>query len=72
VISTLNGHLISGEERFKVLFDYHTGDVTLQLSSFTKGSGILGSITMPFIRPLQNQFFRDIFRTFPSLLQGSG
>ncbi len=57
--STLEGHLISGEERFRVLIDTNIGsnsyeEVFLDLYSFTKGgSALLGGLSMSLIRPLQ-------------------
>jgi uncharacterized protein (UPF0548 family) len=56
---TLQGHLIDGEERFRVKMDEENGDCYYVMYSFTKGSGILGKIAMPLIRPLQKSFFKD-------------
>jgi len=62
--STVQGTLIAGEERFRVLYN-NQGDqkVFFEAISFTRGAGLLGSIAMPLIRPLQKQFFRDICNT---------
>jgi uncharacterized protein (UPF0548 family) len=74
-ISTLDGHLIQGEEKFQVQLntiqgnDQVKGTVTLSLLSFTRGSGILGSIAMPFIRPLQTYFFNDIVASFRNIME---
>jgi len=56
--STLRGHLIAGEERFRVIMD-DQGLVFFDAYSFTKGSGVLGTLAMPLIRPLQRAFFND-------------
>ena len=77
-ISTLEGHLIEGEELFRVDIDATNrngdrdksmGNVTISLLSFTKGSGILGSMVMPLIRPLQNYFFDDVMTNMKSLME---
>lgn len=58
--STLKGHLIAGEERFTIRTLPGTPkDVIFEMHSVTRGSGILGSICMPFIRPLQRRFFNE-------------
>jgi uncharacterized protein (UPF0548 family) len=59
--STVEGHLIAGEERFRVLYDYGgNGDVFFECLSFTRGAGPVGKAVMPAIRPLQGIFFRDV------------
>jgi uncharacterized protein (UPF0548 family) len=61
--STLQGHLIAGEERFRVYLNKDkTGEnsVTFEICSFSRGSGFLGSIAFPLIKPLQNAFFQDV------------
>jgi len=61
--STVRGHLIAGEERFRVIFDPEgEGNVYFEALSFTRGAGLVGAIAMPFIRPLQRFFFNDITR----------
>lgn len=57
--STIDGHLISGEERFRVSL-MSNDDVVFDIYSFTKGAGAIGTIAMPFIRPIQGAFFRDV------------
>ena len=57
--STVEGHLISGEERFRVSL-MSNDDVIFDLYSFTKGAGAVGTLGMPFIRPIQSAFFRDV------------
>mmetsp|Transcript_2253 Transcript_2253/g.3210 ORF Transcript_2253/g.3210 Transcript_2253/m.3210 type:complete len:248 (-) Transcript_2253:41-784(-) len=59
-ISTLKGHLISGEERFSVEMCFEDGSVWLDLYSVSRGAGVLGTIAMPLIRPLQKAFFKEI------------
>lgn len=56
--STVDGHLISGEERFRVSL-MTNNDVVFDIYSFTKGSGFIGTLIMPFIRSIQHAFFQD-------------
>ncbi|CAM9803357.1 unnamed protein product, partial [Discosporangium mesarthrocarpum] len=55
--STLVGHLIEGEERFTVEWWEEDDSVWLDLLSVSRGSGILGMLSMPLIRPIQKAFF---------------
>ncbi len=55
--ATLRGHLIAGEERFRVRKEANN-DVFFDMDSFSKGAG-LGVVAMPFIRQIQRQFFVD-------------
>jgi uncharacterized protein (UPF0548 family) len=79
--STLEGHLIEGEERYRVVFtknaytsacdgrQYGPGEVVFEMFSFTKGAhGALGYVTMPIIKPLQDKFFRDLATSFRQLM----
>lgn len=85
VFSTLQGHLIAGEEALRVYtensqpiskhfatdHDSSTGvfpavplvsvddKVYFEVISYSKGSGLLGRICMPFVRPLQRSFLTD-------------
>ena len=67
--STLEGHLIAGEERFRVVLDTHSGSVTFEALSFTRGAGWLGRVAMPLIRPLQHNFFRETGRAMLAAVQ---
>lgn len=66
--STITGHMISGEERFRVTLE-NNDDVVFEIFSFTKGAGVLGTLSMPFIRPIQSAFFRDVTLTMKSLMK---
>ena len=77
--STLSGHLIAGEERFRVTLD-PDDNVYFSLFSFTKGAssgpgilgiggGIVGKIAMPFIRPLQRTFFKNQLQAMSTLMR---
>jgi uncharacterized protein (UPF0548 family) len=66
--STITGHLISGEERFRVTLE-NNNDVVFEIFSFTKGAGILGTLSMPLIRPIQSTFFRDVTLTMKNLMK---
>mmetsp|Transcript_26375 Transcript_26375/g.26623 ORF Transcript_26375/g.26623 Transcript_26375/m.26623 type:complete len:246 (+) Transcript_26375:108-845(+) len=70
VFSTLEGHLITGEERFRVR-KLSNGIVKFEIASFSKGSGVLGSLAMPFIRPLQRKFLLDATRNMRTLINDS-
>jgi len=67
VISTRKGHLIKGEERFRIIYN-DDKSVQFDLYSFTKGAGLLGTITMPLIRPLQDKFFKDNIKSMKSIM----
>ena len=78
--STLSGHLIAGEERFRVIYNKDDGSVKFTMFSFTKGAttgpgilgvpgGIVGRLAMPFIRPLQRRFFSCQAAAMVSLMQ---
>jgi len=64
--TTVDGHLIAGEERFRVDWGAARSgggggsDVVFTVYSFTKGAGVVGALAMPFIRPIQRRFFRDM------------
>jgi uncharacterized protein (UPF0548 family) len=65
--STVEGHLIAGEERYRVSL-MSNDDVVFDIYSFTKGSGLLGTIAMPFIRPIQSAFFKDVTLSMKKLM----
>ena len=58
--TAVEGHLIAGEERFRVIHSLPSDEVEFELFSFTKGNGLLGRVAMVLIRPLQRRFFQDI------------
>lgn len=66
--STITGHMISGEERFRVTLE-NNNDVVFEIFSFTRGAGVLGTLSMPFIRPIQSAFFRDVTLTMKNLMK---
>jgi len=60
-VSTLQGHLLEGEERFCVYWEGgRQGEVWFDMLSFSKGAFPLGKLLMPLIRPMQNRFFIDL------------
>jgi len=67
VISTRKGHLIKGEERFRIIYN-NDKTVEFDMFSFTKGAGLLGTIAMPLIRPLQNKFFNENMRSMKEMM----
>lgn len=77
--STLSGHLIAGEERFRITLN-PDDSVFFSMFSFTRGTptgpgvlgvggGIVGKIAMPFIRPLQRSFFRSQEKSMLALMK---
>eukprot|EP00746_Dinoflagellata_sp_MGD_P000897 gnl/MRDRNA2_/MRDRNA2_101667_c0_seq1.p1 gnl/MRDRNA2_/MRDRNA2_101667_c0~~gnl/MRDRNA2_/MRDRNA2_101667_c0_seq1.p1 ORF type:complete len:640 (+),score=96.83 gnl/MRDRNA2_/MRDRNA2_101667_c0_seq1:53-1972(+) len=70
--STVRGHLIAGEERFRVIYDETSGGdgrVVFEALSFTRGAGVLGDIVMFFVRPLQSAFFKDVGKAMQELMR---
>jgi hypothetical protein len=61
------GHLLAGEERFRVAMNKNK-DVTLELFSFSKPANCLVKLAMPMIRPLQGRFFDDSAKAFVELM----
>lgn len=56
---TLTDHAESGEERFMVDRDDHTGEVFYDLYSFSRPSQFLAILGYPYARYLQKQFVAD-------------
>ncbi|CAM9164775.1 unnamed protein product, partial [Discosporangium mesarthrocarpum] len=60
--TTLKGHLIQGEERMRVAhFGGPQGDgpVWFEVYSVSRGSGLVGGLLFPLLRPMQASFFRE-------------
>ncbi|CAM9491168.1 unnamed protein product [Ectocarpus sp. 4 AP-2014] len=70
--STVVGHMIEGEERFSIEFREQDSTVWLDLYSVSRGSGVLGKIAMPFIRPIQKAFFAGQCREMLRLVAEKG
>lgn len=66
--STLQGHLMAGEERFRVTLDAND-DVHFELFSYARGAGVLGKLCMPLIKPLQYYFFKDVTHSMNELMK---
>ena len=65
--STVEGHLLSGEERFRVsLAD--NDDVIFDVYSFAKGAGAIGTLAVPFIRPIMGSFFKEVTLSMKKLM----
>ena len=60
ILSTLQGHLIAGEERFCIIHDRKKDEVYFDMTSFSKPNGLWGTLVTPYIRLLQRQFFHDM------------
>jgi uncharacterized protein (UPF0548 family) len=68
--STVFGHLIAGEERWRVIYDESdTDDVIFEVISFTRGYGVLGKLAFPLIEPLQNKFFDETTEKMVEIIQ---
>lgn len=81
--STLEGHLMEGDERFRVsmlpsfrssspaLFgtSVQAGDVLFEVTSYAKGYGLLGTLCFPLIKPLQDKFLRDTTISMQKLMR---
>lgn len=61
--STVYGHLLEGEERFRVELDFN-GDVFFDMFSYSRGHQLLGALAFPFIKPLQRSFFSAVETSF--------
>ena len=57
--STVNGHLLAGEERFRVIHNKDTNQVVFDMYSFSKPANVLGLIALPYVRHVQKSFFKD-------------
>ena len=71
--STVEGHLLAGEERFRVELVPVPGagaaaEVVLDMLSFSRGDGWLGWLVFPVVRRIQRAFFRAIERSFLALV----
>ena len=57
--TTVQGHLLTGEERFRVIYDINSDSVIFDMYSFSKPSNVLGWIALPYVRYVQGTFFRE-------------
>eukprot|EP01041_Mallomonas_annulata_P002915 gene2915-5727_t len=67
ILSTLQGHLLSGEEKFEII-KLPNNVIKFEITSFSKGSGLLGTVALPFIRPLQKRFMHQSTQRMRSLM----
>lgn len=54
--TTLDGHLLAGEERLAITRDGPDA-VVAHILSVSRGNGFLGRLVFPFIGPMQRRFF---------------
>mmetsp|Transcript_20568 Transcript_20568/g.35439 ORF Transcript_20568/g.35439 Transcript_20568/m.35439 type:complete len:270 (-) Transcript_20568:342-1151(-) len=71
--ATVKGHLLSGEESFRVRWDGDKGKggggaVHYDMLSFSRGSGPLGALAAPFVRPIQKKFFREQIKIMKAMV----
>ena len=57
--TTVKGHLLTGEERFRIIYDINNDNVIFDMYSFSKPSNVLGWIALPYVRYVQGTFFRE-------------
>ena len=57
--TTIQGHLLTGEERFRIVYDINNDNVIFDMYSFSKPSNVLGWIALPYVRYVQGTFFRE-------------
>jgi uncharacterized protein (UPF0548 family) len=67
--STVNGHLLAGEERFRVVYDKATDQVKFDMYSFSRPANVLGLIALPYVRHVQKSFFKDQATCMKQLVQ---
>jgi uncharacterized protein (UPF0548 family) len=69
--ATLQGHLLSGEERVSVaLHDAPSSKVVVEVLSYSRPTkGPLGRLVFPLIKPMQERFFNDQVTTLEQLGQ---
>lgn len=76
--STLQGHLLQGEESFEVRISPSIGgqdaaskrsEVHFEMVTYSKASGLLGSLCLPLIRPLQDKFLQSHVQSCLQLIQ---
>ena len=63
---TLDGHLISGVEKFRIILT-NEDDVLFQLYSHAKGCGLLGRIVYPLIKIPQQMFINEVINKMKEL-----
>ena len=69
--ATLQGHLLSGEERISVgLHDFPSSKVEVEVLSYSRPTkGPLGKLVFPFIKPMQQRFFQDQVNNLSQIAQ---
>jgi uncharacterized protein (UPF0548 family) len=62
---TVNGHLMCGEERYRVIYKKDEKDaVILEIISCSKINSFFGYLLLPLVRKLQMMFFQESLRWF--------
>ncbi len=56
---TLGGHAEQGEERFELIWNHDSEEVTYSITSFSRAHHILARIGKPFARRMQRRFGHD-------------
>ena len=66
--STVMGHLLQGEEVFRVFHESGSGDVVFEIASYSKGFGVVGAVAFHFIKPLQKKFLQQNLNSMKILM----
>jgi uncharacterized protein (UPF0548 family) len=69
--TTVDGHMLAGEERFRILWFPATDEVVMDMYSFSRPSNVLGLLALPYVRYVQRAFFRDQSKAMSLLLQAN-
>lgn len=69
-VSTLNGHMLAGEEIFGVVYNYQDNSVHFVIHSFSKPAGVLSYICAPVVRRSQATFVDQTVERFAQLIRG--
>lgn len=67
--STLDGHLLAGEEKFRVVLCERSGEVAFEMYSFSRPANLLGLIALPYVRWVQGRFFREQATSMKAMLR---
>mmetsp|Transcript_41894 Transcript_41894/g.164216 ORF Transcript_41894/g.164216 Transcript_41894/m.164216 type:complete len:130 (-) Transcript_41894:953-1342(-) len=69
---TADRHFLQGEEVVSVEWDKPgSGDVTMQITSFSKPRGLLAWVAMPYVVLMQRKFVRDSLRKTSNLCRST-
>lgn len=67
---TLPGHMLCGEERFRVRWDRDEGSVWYELDAFSRPATVTGRLAYPMVRAIQKRFGPDSLRSMIRAVEG--